>query len=528
MTWLIKKILKWILLLVVLLIVGIWAYLAFTAWHAAPLRSWHTFIPREMTVDALGAASWQEYLVHENQVFNEVYEHVVRTLPKSEKTLMNRYYENSLVYPPRLAHDWNRSYALYPEGELKGAVVLLHGLTDTPYSLRHVARLYVQNGFAVLGVRLPGHGTVPAGLAEIRWQDWLAATHLTVREAAQIAGPDKALHIVGFSNGGALAVKYVLDAVENPTLPRADRVVLLSPMIGITRFAKFVGIVSIPSHFPAFANAAWLSVLPEFNPFKYNSFPVNGARQSFLLCSSLQRQIERLSTTEAFSTLPPILTFQSVLDYTVSTSAILYYFYAFLPENGSELVLFDVNRASLLGWMLRDTALTSLQRMIPEGPQRYTLSVVQNRAPGDPLTKLATKKAGEREAFTRDLAYIYPPTVFSLSHGAIPFPADDPLYGTSPAPEEAYRYGINLGNLVLRGERGALLVPMDAMLRMSWNPFFTLMLDKITTGIDDPQPPAAAPRALPPVPRDPKMEQEMFKTFFDELAIENDSGASLF
>jgi len=528
MKWLIKKILKGILLLVVLLMVGVWAYLAFTAWHAAPLRAWHTFIPREMTVDALEAANWQEYLAYEDQVFKEVYEHVVRTLPESEKTLMNRYYENSLVYPPRLAHDWNRSYVLHPEGELKGVVVLLHGLTDTPYSLRHVARLYAQNGFAAFGVRLPGHGTVPAGLAEINWQDWVAATHLTVREAAQVAGPDKALHIVGFSNGGALAIKYILDAVENPALPRADRVVLLSPMVGITRFARFVGLVSIPAYFPAFANAAWLSVLPEFNPFKYNSFPVNGARQSSLLCSSLQRQIERLSTTEAFSTLPPILTFQSVLDYTVSTSAILYYFYAFLPENGSELVLYDVNRASFLGWMLRDTALTSLQRIIPEGPQRYTLSVIKNRAPGDPMTMLATKKAGEKEAVNMDLDYIYPKTVFSLSHGAIPFPENDPLYGTSPAPEEAYRYGINLGNLVLRGERGALLVPMDAMLRMSWNPFFTLMLGKITTGIADPRPPAAAPRTPPPVPRDPKIEQEINKTFFDALDIGNENGASLF
>jgi hypothetical protein len=32
---------------------------------------------------------------------------------------------------------------------------------------------------------------------------------------------------------------------------------------------------------PSFAKAAWLDIVPEFNPFKYNSFPVNGARQSW-------------------------------------------------------------------------------------------------------------------------------------------------------------------------------------------------------------------------------------------------------
>jgi hypothetical protein len=43
--------------------------------------------------------------------------------------------------------------------------------------------------------------------------------------------------------------------------------------------------------------------------------------------------------------LPPVLTFQSVIDFTVSTPAIVRRLYASLPDNGgSELVLFDVNR----------------------------------------------------------------------------------------------------------------------------------------------------------------------------------------
>ena len=524
----IKTMLKISLVLVVILAIVALAYFSIVALHSKPLRTWHTFVPHEMTAAALKTASWQEFMAHEDKVFKEVYEHVTRTLQKSDKTFMNRYYENSLVFPPRLAHDWNRSYVLYPEGEVKGAVVLLHGLTDSPYSMRHVARLYAQKGFIAFGMRLPGHGTVPAALSVVRWQDWQAATQFAMREAARIAGPDKALHIAGFSAGGTLAVQYALDTLEDPTLPRADRVVLLSPMIGITRFARFVGFAAIPSYFPAFANAAWLSVLPEFNPFKYNSFPVNGARQSHILCVTLQRQIERLSTKEEFATLPPFLTFQSVLDYTVSTPAVLYYFHAFLPENGSELVLYDVNRASLLGSLLRDTALTSLQRMIPSSPQTYTISVIKNRAHNNPLTMLTTRKAGESTELSIDLDYIYPKTVFSLSHGAIPFPANDPLYGTSPDPEDAQRYGINLGNLMIRGERGALLVPLDAMMRMTSNPFHTLLLDQIARGIDDPKPPASAPRVAPQVPRDPKTEKEIYKDFFDEPDVDAADGANIF
>jgi alpha-beta hydrolase superfamily lysophospholipase len=55
--------------------------------------------------------------------------------------------------------------------------------------------------------RLPAHGTVPAALSAVEWQDWLAATRLAVREARSRIGPSLPLHLVGFSNG---------DAIEDP------------------------------------------------------------------------------------------------------------------------------------------------------------------------------------------------------------------------------------------------------------------------------------------------------------------------
>ena len=127
----------------------------------------------------------------------------------------NRYYAGSPIYPGNFEQDWNRSYILEPDGPPVGAVVLLHGLTDSPYSLRHIARRYRDRGFVAVGIRLPGHGTVPAALTDVEWEDWDAATRLAVREARRRAGPSTPLHIVGFSNGGALAVKYALDAIDD-------------------------------------------------------------------------------------------------------------------------------------------------------------------------------------------------------------------------------------------------------------------------------------------------------------------------
>ena len=93
-------------------------------------------------------------------------------------------------------------------------MVLLHGLTDSPYSLRHIARRYREDGYVAVAIRMPGHGTVPSGLAAVEWEQWTAATRLAVREARRRAGPSAPLHVIGFSNGGALAMKYALEAAS--------------------------------------------------------------------------------------------------------------------------------------------------------------------------------------------------------------------------------------------------------------------------------------------------------------------------
>ena len=278
---------------------------------------------------------------------------VTQKLEPEDRIDANRYYEGSPIYPPKFKYDWNRSYIMEPAGAPRGAVVLLHGLTDSPYSLRHIARRYRDDGYVAIAIRLPGHGSVPAGLSAVHWEDWSEATRLAVREARRRIGPSLPLHMIGFSNGGALAMKYALDALGDKSLSRPDRIMLISPMIGITSLARFAGVFGWPAIFPAFARAAWLGVVPEFNPFKYNSFPVNAARQSSLTARILQQQIARYAGEGRLGELPPILTFQSVVDFTVSTRAIVNALYVHLPANGSELVLFDLNRNAKFGPLLR-------------------------------------------------------------------------------------------------------------------------------------------------------------------------------
>jgi alpha-beta hydrolase superfamily lysophospholipase len=304
------------------------------------------------------------------------------------------------------------------------------------------------------------------------------------------------LHIIGFSNGGALALKYALDALEDQKLARPDRLVLISPMIGITRFARFAGLAGLPSIFPAFAKAAWLGIVPEFNPFKYNSFPVNGARQSYLVTQALQQQITRLAREKRLDRLAPFLTFQSIIDFTVSTRAIISSLYAQLPSNDSELVLFDLNRSAKFGQLLRTTSETALTRLLPTPPRLFRTTIIANANPDSAEVVERVTKAGSVTEQSRALGLAYPPGVYSLSHVALPFPISDSLYGMQPDPAE--NFGVNLGAVAPRGERGTLIISMDALLRMSSNPFFPYMIQRIEEGIPSTPAESQIKAATPP------------------------------
>ena len=463
------------------------------------LQPWHTFVPAEMTVAELEKATWDDYVAREKKLFDDVYREVVQKTPQTEKTAINKYFEGSKVYPPALKKDWNHSFLLTPDNP-KGVVVLLHGLTDSPYSVRNIAFLYFQRGFVAMGIRTPGHGTVPGGLAKCSWNEWVAATRLAAREARKLSPEGTPLHMVGFSQGGALAVKYALDALEDNSLPRPDRLVLISPMIGITRLSRLAEFVALPSVLPLFKQAAWLSISPEFNPFKYNSFPVNAVKQARLLITGKRRQIARLYETGKLKEMPPIITFQSIVDYTVSTPALINDLYSYLPYNGSELVLFDINRGTVLTPLIRPIFTDLVSNMLPDLPQRYTLTIIGNAADGDSRAVERRALPGETRFTERELGLIYPTGVFSLSHISLPFPETDPLYGSAPDPQEKDAYGLNLGLVSnAQGERGILEINMNLFFRISSNPlfpYFVNRMDEIISGSPPPPTPVGKPDAV--------------------------------
>jgi alpha-beta hydrolase superfamily lysophospholipase len=440
------------------------------------LRPWHLVVPagEPSAAELDEGMDLAAYLAREQAVMDDARRRV--EAEPGTQTAAGRYGPTSPMNPARFATDWNRTFELIPERP-NGLVLLLHGMTDGPYSARALGEHLHARGFHVLAPRMQGHGTTPAGLLDVQWEDWAATTRLAMRHLRAAGGPELPLVMVGYSTGAALALQHQLAALADPSLPRADRLVLMSPLIGLTRGAGLAPLLSALDSVPGFEKAAWLNVLPEFNPFKYNSFPVNGAWQSFRLVGALAAGLDRARADGSLARLPPVLTFHSVLDTTVRSDAVVRRLYDLLPPNGSELVMYDLNRWNTLAPLFRQAQLDAVRALFNAGPHDYALRVITNRDPGTQEVHEVRTEPGARDATQQPIDAAFPSGVFSLSHTAVPFPCDDPLYGIEPRTDEDF--GVRLGTLALRGERNALQVPVSQLARLNCNPFFDHLAGRV-------------------------------------------------
>ena len=442
---------------------------AANALRAIPeLQPWHELtttlelraadITPDFTLDA--------YLAREESVFTEARTRVDGVVSQgANATIPNRYVEASRSHPDRLAFRGNRTQVL-PSPAPRGGALLIHGLTDGPYSMRATAERLNAMGFYTVSLRMQGHGTVPGGLVSVTWEDWMAAVRMGARHVRQQIGADRPLVLVGYSNGGALVTKYALDAIEDAALPAPAKVILISPMIGVSPAAVLASSISLLG--PFVPKARWIDVVPEYNPFKYNSFPANAGTQTSRVTRALASQLARAKADGSLSRLAPVLAFQSVVDTTVSTPAVVSGLFDHLTPGGHELVLFDLNRQSGVDAFTYPGSV--LPRLIGQHPRPYAATLVTNTAPDTQDVSALSVAAGATTITTEAIGLSWPESIYSLSHVALPFPIDDPIYGGEGQGRELG--SVSLGRLSLRGEKGVLIVPEAVLMRLTWNPFF--------------------------------------------------------
>ncbi|MEI7444824.1 MAG: alpha/beta fold hydrolase, partial [Burkholderiales bacterium] len=446
------------------------------------LRPWHTVVPEhEFEADQAGGGyGWNDWLAQEARLFDEVRAlRAVRHDPAADGTI-SRYAPDGGPYAARLAQDWNRTFVRRAPDE-RAVALLLHGLSDSPYSMRGLAEALHARGVTVYGLRLPGHGTLPSGLDAASWRDWLAAVEIAVRHVRR-EHPDTPFFIAGYSTGATLALKFSADAVGRgrlDLLPR--RLLLMSPALGVSPFAPLANVQRLVSRWGIAPKARWADVGLEIDPFKYTSFAKNAGAQIASLIRALLDQLERMDRDGSIGRLPPVTSFQSMVDATVSTSDLAGRFYGLLRGGTSELVLFDLNRRADVAPLLAFSPKAVLAAFERAPRRDYRLTVLGNDDGAPTLTERSWAPGATRPT-ERPLSLAWPEDVYSLSHVAMPFPPDDPLYGLRPGRGAD---GLpSLGALAWRGERGALAIGAADQLRLRSNPFFDDMVARMSAAID--------------------------------------------
>jgi carboxylesterase len=84
-------------------------------------------------------------------------------------------------------------------------VLVLHGFTGNPHSMRGLAEAFASAGFAVELPLLPGHGTSVEDMLSTGWADWSGCAEEAL-ERLQRRCPDGKVVVAGLSMGGALTV----------------------------------------------------------------------------------------------------------------------------------------------------------------------------------------------------------------------------------------------------------------------------------------------------------------------------------
>jgi hypothetical protein len=112
-----------------------------------------------------------------------------------------------------------------------------------------------------------------------------------------------------------------------------------------------------------------------------------------------------------------------------------------------------------------------------DGTLPFEISLVTNETPESAAMVVRRKPPfSSVVSATEPLDLSWPNGVISLSHVALPFPPDDPLYGAHP-PEN--RTDLFLGRQAIQGERGLLRLPADWLLRLRYNPFYPFLKEQV-------------------------------------------------
>src|ERR1700736_1635298 len=112
------------------------------------------------------------------------------------------------------------------------SVLLIHGLTGTPYEMRFLGEQLARTGVRVRGVKLAGHAGEPEDLGAVTHINWYESVVEGFERLRAFGDPNV---VVGLSMGALLAARLAIDQPEV-----ISGIVMLSPAFFLPRWKRFV------------------------------------------------------------------------------------------------------------------------------------------------------------------------------------------------------------------------------------------------------------------------------------------------
>jgi len=199
---------------------------------------------------------------------------------------------------------WIQDYRAEGSGKNKEiGVLLVHGFTGTPASMRPWAHYLNERGYTVSVPLIPGHGTSWHDLNHVSWQEWPAKVE---SELLQLKKKCSKVFLCALSMGGGNSL-YV--AAHNQGM--IDGIVLVNPMIHIPGVQiKFVHIISRIQK--SRASVGDDIKKPGITEWGYDALPLKGVAQLYKYLKLARAGLPKIQT--------PTLVFHSIDDHILPVS----------------------------------------------------------------------------------------------------------------------------------------------------------------------------------------------------------------
>jgi esterase/lipase len=177
----------------------------------------------------------------------------------------------------------NSPFVFEPDspGRPRRGILMVHGLSDSPFMMRDLGRFFQQQGFYVLAMQLPGHGTRPGDLLDASWQHW-AAAHQRLLELLAAEVDD--VYLLGFSAGATL---NLYQSMRNDTI---KGLFLFAPALRISAMARLAGPLAYFGKW--WQRFSWFELQPDSDCFKYESLTNRAIHEVY----EMSRAVRRLAT----------------------------------------------------------------------------------------------------------------------------------------------------------------------------------------------------------------------------------------